>query len=833
MAEPNSASTITATRVQTRDPDSVRELELPAIGSVDRYELESLIARGGMGEVHKARDRVLNRDVALKLLLGGAGDAEIARRRFLHEASIGAQLQHPNIPPVYDLGTMPDGRPFLAMKLVKGQTLGEMLKERVDLGYDRGRFVAIFESIAQAIGYAHSRGVIHRDLKPSNVMVGAFGVVQVMDWGLAKFQTDAAELTPQESTASTFHDPRASDDSRTSAGSVLGTPAYMPPEQAIGAVGKVTERADVFGLGAILCAILTGRPPFVAEDAEATRQQAAQGQVADAFARLDASGAEPELIALAKRCLAPMAAQRPANGSDVATAVARLRSESETRARQAEIARTTAEARRRVLAWSAAAVIVVLLTGIVGTLFGLRRADAARQAEADERGKAERATADATAKAGEANAVMAFIETKILAAARPQFQDGGLGSDVTLQKAIVESLPAIATGFKDQPLVEARLRIVIGGTFYYLADYKRAAEQYERARALYVRDFGADHPSTLRSMVGLAQSCSALKRHDEAIALFQETIATSERVLPPDHPDTLRAMNSLANAYGARGRHDDAFELRKKTLEARLRVHAPDHPNVLASRMNLALSFTSLGRHDEATAIYESTWESFRRIRPSEHPETLNCMNNLAFSYAAQRRYDEAVRLFESTLAARRRILPQDHPHTLLSLWGYANTLVAMGRDSEAEPLIVEGYRKVRAIEDDSRVLRGFHLLRLRQFEKRSDAAGCRSVAESWERHLSAPDAEMLVDAACARAVAAKVRRRSDPDSLYEVRTDADRAVAHLERAVEAGFTDTARLRTDPDFDALRERDDFRRVYNGLSEKFPPRREAAPPPRVR
>src|SRR5262249_39577050 len=136
--------------------------------------------------VYRATDSGLNREVAVKLIRTAFRESAAAVRRFNDEAAITGQLQHPGIPPVHEVGTLPDGSPFLAMKLIKGRTLDELLSERPDPAADRGRFVAVFELVSQAVGYAHSHRVIHRDLKPANVMVGAFGEVQVMDWGLAK-----------------------------------------------------------------------------------------------------------------------------------------------------------------------------------------------------------------------------------------------------------------------------------------------------------------------------------------------------------------------------------------------------------------------------------------------------------------------------------------------------------------------------------------------------------------------------------------------------------------------------------------------------------------------
>lgn len=162
---------------------------VPASGDlphVPGYEVGGLLGCGGMGVVYRATDSTLGREVAVKVLLHRFAADSGTARRFADEARITAQLQHPGIPPVHDLGTLPDGRPFLAMKLIKGSTLDHLLAARPDPAQGRGRFVAAFEQVCQAVGYAHAHNVIHRDLKPSNVMVGAFGEVQVMDWGLAK-----------------------------------------------------------------------------------------------------------------------------------------------------------------------------------------------------------------------------------------------------------------------------------------------------------------------------------------------------------------------------------------------------------------------------------------------------------------------------------------------------------------------------------------------------------------------------------------------------------------------------------------------------------------------
>ena len=358
-----------------------------------RYTLSDEIARGGMGVIYRATDTLLGREIAVKVLQDKYAPGSGAALRFADEARITSQLQHPSIPPVHDLGALPDGRPFLAMKLIKGLTLEEILKARTDRGAERGRLVAAFEQVCQALAYAHSHNVIHRDLKPANVMVGNFGEVQVMDWGLAKvLGSSVAERTNSEATAcmTQVGSLRDTDGTFTQTGSVLGTPAFMPPEQAIGAVGEIEARSDVFGLGGILAAILTGKPPFLADEAETTRLKAARGDLNDCFARLDACEADPDLVALCKSCLAPKATDRPADASAVASAVAELRAAADERARLAELEcvrvegeQATAEAqaterRKRRRLWIGAAVVlaVTIIGGLAAFLTAQKQANA-------------------------------------------------------------------------------------------------------------------------------------------------------------------------------------------------------------------------------------------------------------------------------------------------------------------------------------------------------------------------------------------------------------------------------------------------------------------------
>ena len=392
-------------------------LESPAVdlaeaastpASAGRFQLGQELARGGMGVVYCARDESLGRDVAVKVLHERYQANSLVGQRFMDEARITAQLQHPGIPPVFEVGRLGDERPYLAMKLIKGRTLAELLKERAEPASDRGRFLAMFEQICQAVGFAHSKDVMHRDLKPANVMVGAFGEVQVMDWGLAKLISPGVSAPHEtaadtETTAGTVIVCGREPDSATLAGSVLGTPAFMAPEQAGGELDRLDERVDVFGLGAILCVILTGEPPYIGKSSEDVRLMAIRGSLANAYARLDQCGADAKLVELCRACLSAEQKRRPRDAGAVAATVAGYLAGVEERARQAERERAAAEARaaelrkRRRVQFALAATVLVLL-GVVGFGFWW-------QERAEATAAAERAARDSRVTAGVSEAL--------------------------------------------------------------------------------------------------------------------------------------------------------------------------------------------------------------------------------------------------------------------------------------------------------------------------------------------------------------------------------------------------------------------------------------------
>lgn len=373
IAKPPSTSTSPAVASHMVQPAIPRgaEPESAIYGPIaGRYDVGERIARGGMGIVYRAHDRLLNRTVAVKILRSRFMDRPDLLRRFLAEARINGRLQHPGVVPVYEVGTLDDARPFMAMKLIEGQTLAKSLRDRPTPADNLPHFLKIFEALCQTVAYAHREGFIHRDLKPENVMVGEFGEVQVMDWGLAKylgpddFVTLASDEfeTNEESGFSLGDGNTPIDDyptvttpiravgpdepghGYTTAGEVFGTAPYMPPEQARGETERVDRRSDVFALGAILCQVLTGQAPYFG-DPETLRDQARAGKLFGAYVLLDRCKADQALILLAKHCLTADPDCRPADAGVLAGMVTHCLEGLQDRTRQLEISRLAADAR--------------------------------------------------------------------------------------------------------------------------------------------------------------------------------------------------------------------------------------------------------------------------------------------------------------------------------------------------------------------------------------------------------------------------------------------------------------------------------------------------------
>ena len=342
-----------------------------------RYGIMERVAAGGMGVVYRAKDFRLNREVALKVISTECDDPTLLQR-FLNESRVLAKLQHPYIPPVYEEGWLPDGRAYIAMKLVAGKTLAELLEERSSPDVDVVKYLGIFRQICETVAFAHANGFLHRDLKPQNVMIGEFGEVQVIDWGLAKrldWQSNASDLEASRSSSPTHSIQeidkacRLPGEELTMIGAVLGTPEYMSPEQANGFHYEVNEASDVFSLGGILFKILTGNELYVGDSAHDVYEAACLGELEEALVRLDECHADEVLKDLVKQCLHEHGFQRPQTAAEIVTILDEQLDSIQDRLWEIEIAHTQEleqNRRRRLmmaLLTSACLFVVVIVSG--------------------------------------------------------------------------------------------------------------------------------------------------------------------------------------------------------------------------------------------------------------------------------------------------------------------------------------------------------------------------------------------------------------------------------------------------------------------------------------
>ncbi|MCB9591898.1 MAG: serine/threonine protein kinase [Sandaracinaceae bacterium] len=294
-------------------PDvAARPREVTVKGYGERYDVRRELGAGGMGVVRLAYDTAIGREVAVKVMLDDAAQRQMARDRFLREAQVQAQLEHPGIVPVYDLGVTPDGRPYFSMKRVRGTTLQAALEglrskdPDAEARFGRGKLLSVVERVFETMAYAHSRGVVHRDLKPANIMLGDFGEVSVLDWGIAKLRSDTD-----------LSDPTTGEDELipeyTVPGSVVGTAGYMSPEQAAGQ--EVDARADVYTLGAMLFEVIT-RTPLHRGSAGDRMRSTLEGVDARPSARVD-EDVPAELDAICERAAKRDPRQRHADASEM------------------------------------------------------------------------------------------------------------------------------------------------------------------------------------------------------------------------------------------------------------------------------------------------------------------------------------------------------------------------------------------------------------------------------------------------------------------------------------------------------------------------------------
>jgi eukaryotic-like serine/threonine-protein kinase len=685
-------------------------------GAQGRYEPRGEVGRGGMGVVRRVWDASLRRDLAMKVMHLPEGDPGAvaddpggdtgALRRFLDEAWVTGQLDHPGIVPVHELGVDDAGRVYFTMKLVKGTTLRTILDQlhAGQGGWTLNRVVGVIQRVCEAVAYAHSKRVIHRDIKPPNIMVGRYGETYLMDWGLARLlgEPHAAEgasglpaaTLADAAHAAAGHDDTAAGHDDTAAGhddaaaeaapdswlfeTLQGTPIYMSPEQALGDIAHVDERSDIYSLGALLYHLLTGRMPYVEPGDTPMPFEVLMRLRREPPRRVAelAPDAPPTLVAICDRAMARSIDERYATASEMALALQ-------------DYLEDISEARE----------------------------EARRQARRAQR-------------------INEFL-TEMLASGDPS---EARGREVTVREVLDRAAARIETGLPGLVADEAALRLTIGRLYLQLGAYASADPHLQRAHELHRELLGDEHVETFSAATDRALLLHRVGRAEEAERLLRTTLDAQERQLGGDHPDTLRSASNLAMILQRSQVHlDEAQRLRRHVWERSEATLGPGHPGTLTAMNNLANLLRDIGRGAEAVPLNRRAYEGLLALHGDSHPSTLIALNDLANSLSSGGGADEAEPLYRALIPAQRRVLGPDHPNALTAMNNLAQLLHRRGELEEAGALLVEvlEVQRRRFGADDLNALSFAHnlaLLRLdqgRMQEAEAMLADCVARAQS------------------------------------------------------------------------------------------------------
>ncbi len=625
---------------------------------IGRYRIIRLLGEGGMGTVYEAEQEDPRRVVALKVIRPGLATPE-RLRRFRHESQALGRLQHSGIAQIYDAGTADTGygpQPYFAMELVRGESLDRFAATHPMNAQQK---LALMARICEAVHHAHQRGLIHRDLKPGNILIEETGQPKILDFGVARLTEAEAQLTVQ-----------------TEVGQIVGTLAYMSPEQVTGDPLEVDTRSDVYSLGVILYQLLTGQLPYTVSGR----------QIPEAVHTIRESDPAPlssisrnyrgDIETIVGKALEKDKARRYESAAALAEDIERSLRDEPILARPPSTSYQLSKfaRRHRALVIGVVAVFLVLVAGIAVSTTQAIRARRAEQAAIGERDRANRERDRATR-------ITDFM-TRMFKVSDP---GEARGNSVTAREILDKASSDLTTGLATDPDAQSQMLKVMAGTYMNLGLLPRARDLAQKSFDIRRNVFGQNDPRTLESMAQVGDVLEREGKFDEAEKLERQAFAAEQRVLGSDDDLTLNTMNLLVVVIGDQGRFAEAEKLDREQISILTRKVGADDSKTFAARTNLAGLLAVQARYAEAEKENRALVEIGRRQWGSDHPRTLAVMDNLGMALRQEGRLSEAEQIFREDLAARQRVEGPEHPSTLVTMQNLADAVSAQGRFAESE----------------------------------------------------------------------------------------------------------------------------------------------------
>ena len=695
--------------------------DLPS--AIGPYRILRVLGQGGMGTVYLAEQDSPRRLVALKVIRAGFATDEV-RRRFQLETEALGRLQHPGIARIYSAGITDaanGSQPYFAMEYVPGKPLLEYVAQLpVSAGTSSGREersrVELFVKICDAVAHAHQQGIIHRDLKPNNILVDDSGQPKIVDFGVARLTDSDISATRQ-----------------TDMGQLIGTLAYMSPEQALGDPSALDTRSDVYALGVILYQLLAGRLPYdINRFAIAEAVRVIREEDPTPLSGINRSFRGDIETIVGKALEKERARRYPTVGAMAEDLRRHMRNEPIVARRPSAAYRAKKFFQRnRILVLGTLAIILALTAGVVTTgvqayrarqaeklaLDQKERANAAqkqaleqsaiaqreRNSALEQEGLAERERNEALTEkrradesAAEAQALNSFLLRDLLAQADIQNQLSGdrPDPDIKVRTALDRAAASLTGRFTAQPLVEASVRRTLGESYAGLALIPAARKQFERELELRLRHQGPGHPDTIECRIRLGWLRIAEGKYAEAHGEALELEKLTARPGVVNEALRLEALHLLGTSYIKTGKFPTAIQLYSGMLETVRRGHAPDSPEVTRANSALAAAYEGDRQFSKGAELLEPLVKVLQARLGPEHPETLATRVRLAGDLTEMKQWDEARTTLSEIVAAYEHLRGPDHPETLAAMNSLAGVLRASHRAAEAMPIHRQVYER-------------------------------------------------------------------------------------------------------------------------------------------